>query len=112
VRGFGEALAVKCLAIVYPDRWLPLFLYPGENGKRAMMRLDELPVTPMQERGRSRAELAKESNDVLRQLLKPYFGEDSWGPRAVPVVAPAICSHRLTASRSTNHERQQSLRVA
>ena len=24
VRGFGEALAVKCLAIVYPDRWLPL----------------------------------------------------------------------------------------
>ena len=32
VRGFGEALAVKCLAIVYPDRWLPLFLYPGTNG--------------------------------------------------------------------------------
>jgi hypothetical protein len=31
VRGFGEALAVKCLAIVYPDRWLPLFLYPGRT---------------------------------------------------------------------------------
>ena len=80
VRGFGEALAVKCLAIVYRDRWLPLFLYPGENGKRAMMRLTDLPANPLEERGRSRAELAKESNDILRELMKPYFGADSWGP--------------------------------
>lgn len=52
VRGFGEALAVKCLAIVYPDRWLPLFVYPGRNGKRAMMRLPELPIEPLHERGK------------------------------------------------------------
>jgi hypothetical protein len=80
VRGFGEALAVKCLAIVYPDRWLPLFLYPGTSGKRAMMQLPELPVEPLDERGKSRAQLAKESNDVLRDLLTPYFGDDRWGP--------------------------------
>ena len=77
VRGFGEALAVKCLAIVYPDRWLPLFLYPGKNGKRAMMRLPELPIEPLSEHGKSRAELALESNDALRALLLPHFGDDA-----------------------------------
>ena len=79
VRGFGEALATKCLAIVYPDRWVPLFVYRGENGKRAVMRLPELPVEPLDERGKSRAQLAQESNDVLRDLLRPYYGDDSWG---------------------------------
>jgi 5-methylcytosine-specific restriction protein B len=79
VRGFGEALATKCLAIVYPDRWVPLFVYRGENGKRAVMRLPDLPVEPLDERGKSRAQLAKESNDVLRDLLRPYYGDDSWG---------------------------------
>jgi hypothetical protein len=80
VRGFGEALAVKCLAIVYPDRWLPLFLYPGKNGKQAMMRLSELPVDPLPEHGKSRAELAIESNNALRTILLPYFRDDAWGP--------------------------------
>ena len=79
VRGFGEALATKCLAIVYPDRWVPLFIYRGENGKRAVMRLPEIPIEPLDERGKSRAQLAKESNDALRDLLVPYYGEDSWG---------------------------------
>ena len=79
VRGFGEALATKCLAIVYPERWVPLFVYRGENGKRAVMRLPELPVEPLDERGKSRAQLAKESNNVLHDLLQPYYGDDSWG---------------------------------
>jgi 5-methylcytosine-specific restriction protein B len=79
IRGFGEALATKCLAIVYPDRWVPLFIYRGENGKRAVMRLPELPVEPIDERSKTRAQLATESNDVLRELLVPYYGEDSWG---------------------------------
>jgi 5-methylcytosine-specific restriction protein B len=82
VRGFGEALATKCLAIVYPDRWVPLFVYRGENGKRAVMRLPDLPVEPLDERGKSRAQLAKQSNDVLRDLLRPYYGDDSWGAMA------------------------------
>lgn len=82
VRGFGEALATKCLAIVYPERWIPLFIYRGENGKRAVMRLPELPVEPLDERGKSRAQLTKESNDVLHELLLPYYGDDSWGAMA------------------------------
>ena len=79
VKGFGEALATKCLALVYPDRWLPLFTYRGEYGKRAVMRLPELPLEPLDERGKSRAQLAKQSNDALRNLLAPYYGDDSWG---------------------------------
>jgi 5-methylcytosine-specific restriction enzyme B len=79
VRGFGEALATKCLAIVDPEGWVPLFVYRGENGKRAVMRLPELPIEPLDERGKSRAQLAKESNNALRDLLRPYYGDDSWG---------------------------------
>jgi hypothetical protein len=79
VRGFGEALAVKCLAIVFPDRWLPFFLYPGKYGKRSIMRLPELPIEPLFEQGKSRAELAAASNDALRALLLPYFGDDVSG---------------------------------
>ncbi|MGO9960521.1 MAG: hypothetical protein ACLP50_31870 [Solirubrobacteraceae bacterium] len=79
VRGFGEALAVKCLAIVFPDRWLPFFLYPGKYGKGAIMRLPELPIEPLFEEGKSRAQLAVESNDALRALLVPYFGDDVTG---------------------------------
>lgn len=78
VRGFAEALAVKCLAIAYPDRWLPFFVYPGDSGKKAIMRL--LPIPPLNEHGKSKAALAKESNDVLRDLMKPYFANDPWGP--------------------------------
>jgi hypothetical protein len=78
VPGFAEALAVKCLAIVYPDRWVPFFVYPSENGKKAIMRL--LPIPPLDERGKSKAALAKESNDILRELLEPYFPNDPWGP--------------------------------
>lgn len=79
VKGFGEALATKCFAVVHPERWLPLFTYRGEYGKRAVMRLPELPVEPIDERGKSRAQLARESNDALRTLLAPYYGDDSWG---------------------------------
>jgi hypothetical protein len=78
-RGFGEALAVKSLSIVYPERWLPCFFYPGKDGKQAMMRLPELPLEPLRELGRSRAALAWESNEALRALMAPYFGEDGWG---------------------------------
>ena len=75
------------LAIVYPERWLPLFIYRGESGKRAVMRLPELPVEPLDERGKSRAQLAKESNDALRDLLRPYYGDDQLGGDGLPLVA-------------------------
>jgi hypothetical protein len=45
-----------------------------------MMRLPELPVEPLEEHGKSLAELALESNDALRTLLLPYFGDDAGGP--------------------------------
>ncbi len=88
VRGFGEALATKCLAIVYPDRWVPLFVYRGENGKRAVMRLPELPVEPLDERGKSRAQLAKESNDVLQRSPRALLRRRLVGRDGLPLVAP------------------------
>ncbi len=98
VKGFREALATKCLAIVYADRWLPLFTFRGENGKRAVMRLPELPVEPLDERGKSRAQLAKESNDALLDLLAPYYGDDSMGGNGLPVVAPEAAGGRCGAA--------------
>jgi 5-methylcytosine-specific restriction enzyme B len=79
VKGLGEAIATKCMAVVYPDRWLPLFIYKGENGKRAAMRHPELPVEPLSEQSKTAGQLAVESNDSLLSLLSPYFGDDSWG---------------------------------
>jgi 5-methylcytosine-specific restriction protein B len=79
VKGLGEAIATKCMAVVYPDRWLPLFIYKGENGKRAAMRHPELPVEPLTEDGKTAGQLAVESNEALLSLLAPHFGDDSWG---------------------------------
>ena len=86
--GFAEALAVKCLAIVYPDRWIPIFVYPSENGKQAIMRL--LPIKPLDEHGKSHAALAKESNDVLRELLEAVLRKRPLRTRGVPLVAPEL----------------------
>lgn len=45
-----------------------------------MMRLPELSIEPLKEEGKSPGRLAKESNDALRDLFRPYFGDDPWGP--------------------------------
>jgi 5-methylcytosine-specific restriction enzyme B len=79
VHGFSEALATKCLAVVAPGRWIPLFVYHGPNGKRAIMQLPELPVDPPDEQGKSRGTLAVESNDRLKELMEPHIPGDSWG---------------------------------
>jgi hypothetical protein len=50
----------------------PAVPLPGKNGKQAMMRLPELPVEPLNEHRRSRAELALVANgtknDVSREI--------------------------------------------
>ena len=43
------------------------------------MRLPDLPIEPLEERGKSRAQLAQESNDVLLDLLRPYYRDDTYG---------------------------------
>ena len=79
ISGFSEALATKCLAIVYPDSWIPLFVYESPNGKQAIIALDDVPLDPIDENGKSRGELATESNRVLFELLETLIPDDSWG---------------------------------
>ena len=80
VQGFGEALATKCLAIVYPDRWVPLFIYRGENGKRAVMRLPELPVEPLDETGEDRAPSSPRSRTTFCATSRGLTSsDDPWG---------------------------------
>jgi 5-methylcytosine-specific restriction protein B len=79
VPGFGEALATKALAVVYPDRWLPLFQTEGPMGKRVLMKVPELQISeaPYLE-DMTTGEKIKWSNDALRAVLDPYLGDDPW----------------------------------
>lgn len=77
VFGLGEALIVKALAVVYPDRWLPVFVYEGSMGKKTLIPLvdaepvnESIATTPGQ-----RAVL---SNQRLREVLEPLFPDDPW----------------------------------
>jgi 5-methylcytosine-specific restriction enzyme B len=78
IAGFGESLAVKCLAVTDPERWLPLFVYKSTHGagKEDVMRVLQLPV-PDEEL--SVGKLAVRSNDVLRELAEPLLPGDPWG---------------------------------
>jgi 5-methylcytosine-specific restriction protein B len=80
VRGLGESLAVKALAVVYPDRWLPAFVYGGDRGKKRLIQIPELELGPIDEqRFGSVGALAVESNRRLREVLEPLFSDDPWG---------------------------------
>jgi 5-methylcytosine-specific restriction enzyme B len=78
--GFGEHLATKSLAVVYPDEWLPLFGSTGAKGKGRLMESPELGVTlPSDVEDMSVGERIKWSNDVLRQIMEPHLPGDPWG---------------------------------
>jgi dynein-related subfamily AAA family protein len=79
IPGFGESLATKCLAVRYPERWIPLFIYrsPVGAGKRDMMRTAR--VSPINEEDKSTGHLAVESNDRLRDRVGALLPEDPWG---------------------------------
>lgn len=79
VRGFGEALATKCLAVVRPQRWLPLFVYKSGlgAGKQDIIRATRLPA--IDEMGKTVGQLAAESNDLLRSHAEPLLPDDPWG---------------------------------
>lgn len=73
--GLGESVIVKLLSIVHPDRWVPMFPYTGENGKRHHLSLLGLTSPdPLLSRG----ELQVRSNDLIRRRLDPLFPNDPW----------------------------------
>lgn len=78
--GFGEALATKALAVVDPDRWLPLYQYGGDKGKLRLMESPELGlVVPagIEEQTIGRRIVA--TNDLLRARMEPLLPGDPWG---------------------------------
>lgn len=75
VKGLGEAVIMKLLAICHPDRYLPVYPYSGPKGKRRMLQLLELAEPSEGTRG----ELQVAANDLLRERLARFFPDDPWG---------------------------------
>jgi 5-methylcytosine-specific restriction enzyme B len=75
VRGLGETVILKLLAICHPDRYLPVFPYSGPKGKRRMLQLLGLPEPTAETRG----QLQVQANDLIRERLDRFFPGDPWG---------------------------------
>ena len=76
VNGLGETVIFKLLAICYPDRYLCVYPYSGEQGKLRMVRALNLPEPPI---GATRGQKHVESNKRLWERLAPHFPGDPWG---------------------------------
>ena len=74
IKGLGESLVTKALAVVYPERFIPAFVYWSHRGvgKSDFIALPELQLTPIKDDDLSAGELAVKSNDMLRERLSPY----------------------------------------
>lgn len=82
VPGFGESLAVKALAVTDPDRWLPIFPYDGDKGKRTVMAAPALALGDQSELDAlSVGERAERSNDLLRERIEPLLPGDPWAQK-------------------------------
>lgn len=75
VRGFGESVMMKMLAICHPDTFITVYPYGGPKGKLKMLRLLDLDVP---ETG-SRGTLQITSNNLLRDRLDRHFPGDLLG---------------------------------
>lgn len=77
LKGLGEAMMVKTLAVTDPQRWIPCYVTGGKVGKRAI--LDLLGVEGPD--GLSPGAAAAATNDAIRERLEPHFPDDPWGMR-------------------------------
>lgn len=75
VRGLGESVIMKLLALAHPQRYVPVFPLRGPKGKLRMLRLLELDEPA----GGTRGELQTRANDLLRGRLERLFPDDPWG---------------------------------
>jgi 5-methylcytosine-specific restriction protein B len=79
VRGFGESLAIKALAVIHPKRFIPLFVFwsGGNVGKRDFLRIPSLGLPTFDDSKLTRGQRAVQSNDLLREALTPYLADDT-----------------------------------
>ena len=75
VKGLGESVIMKLLAVCHPDRYLPVFPFSGPKGKRRMLQELGLPEPTSQTRGA----IQVEANNHLRERLHKFFPGDAWG---------------------------------
>lgn len=75
--GIGETVAMKLLSIWEPSRVLHIFKVHGQNGKAKLMVLP--PVSLGVPQAESTAQLAIKTNDLIRERLAPYLGDDCYG---------------------------------
>lgn len=75
VRGLGESVIMKLLAISHPEQFITVYPYQGPKGKLKMLKL--LGIDPPQ--SSSRGELQVASNDALRGRLDRFFPGDALG---------------------------------
>lgn len=102
IKGLGELMATRLLAITQPQRFLPNFIarssnanWPGKlDAVELLDRLKLLPASAVDEaqlllgvslNSRSKGDRAVRSNDLLLEVLRPHFSEhgsvDTWGIR-------------------------------
>lgn len=75
VKGLGESVIMKLLAIAHPERFITVYPYSGALGKRRMLRLLGLSEPESESRG----EIQVQANDLLRQRLDRLFPNDPKG---------------------------------
>lgn len=78
IAGLGEAIVTKMLSLVHPERFIPVFVTQSARamGKKALMSHPALELE-FPDAG-TRGELAVETNDLLRERLEPWFGDDTF----------------------------------
>lgn len=75
VKGFGESVIMKMLAISQPEQFITVYPYTGPKGKLRMLKLLGIAAPEASSRG----ELQVASNDALRARLDRYFPGDALG---------------------------------
>ena len=76
IKGLGESVILKLLAIAHPARYVPIFPYAGDMGKVRLMKLIGLEPP---DQSLSRGERHVMANDAIRGRLDQYFPGDPWG---------------------------------
>ena len=74
VKGFGEAVITKLLAIDRPTDIVPVYVYRGPKGKGRMLSLLDMRDESLD--GLDVGTRLVRSNQLLRDRLTPFFGED------------------------------------
>jgi 5-methylcytosine-specific restriction protein B len=76
LKGLGESVIMKLLAVAHPERFIPLFPLAGDNGKVAILRALDEPL-PGAELSRGQRQVA--ANDRIQARLEPFLPGDPWG---------------------------------